>query len=71
MRGVVVAFDDHRGVGKVRGDDGRELFFHCTAISDGSRSIAEGTPVEFDVTAGHLGRWEARPVRPSEPPAPT
>ncbi|MDQ1401724.1 MAG: cold shock protein [Actinomycetota bacterium] len=66
MRGVVVQFDDHAGVGTIRGDDGRELFFHCTAISDGTRTIDAGSAVEFDVRAGHLGQWEAEAVRPSQ-----
>jgi CspA family cold shock protein len=57
--GVVVGFDEHRGTGTVRGDDGRELFFHCTAIADGSRAIDVGARVEFEVTPGRLGRWEA------------
>jgi cold shock CspA family protein len=63
-RGVVVDFDDDRGWGSVRGDDGQELFFHCTAVADGSRSIAVGTAVTYDVVAGHRGRWEAGTLRP-------
>ncbi|MCU1376151.1 MAG: hypothetical protein JWO68_3437 [Actinomycetia bacterium] len=64
MSGAVVAFDDHRGYGTVRADDGRELLFHCTAIADGTRTIAVGTPVTFDVRPGHGGRWEAAAVTP-------
>jgi len=59
MTGTVVAFDEHAGYGRVRGDDGVERFFHCTAIAGGSRTIEVGTPVAFDVVAGHHGRWEA------------
>ncbi|HSH22842.1 MAG TPA: cold shock domain-containing protein [Acidimicrobiales bacterium] len=66
--GEVVEFDERRGWGTMRGDDGVELFFHCTAVADGSRTIAEGTPVCYHVVAGHLGRWEARDVRPAHPP---
>jgi len=58
-RGVVTAFDEHRGLGVVTGEDAREYPFHCTQIADGSRTIASGTPVEFEVVPGHLGRWEA------------
>ena len=62
-RGVVIAFDEHAGFGTVRSaDDGRELFFHCTQIADGSRSIEVGAEVRFSVVAGHLGRWEAAGV---------
>jgi len=60
MPGVVVSFDDHKGYGTVRSaEDGTELFFHCTAIADGTRTIEVGAEVEYDVVAGHLGRWEA------------
>jgi|SoiMethySBSTD1v2_1073268.scaffolds.fasta_scaffold02162_8 cold shock protein len=57
--GIVDTFDDARGLGTVRSDDGAVLTFHCTAIADGSRSIAVGQPVRFTVVAGRLGRWEA------------
>ncbi len=62
--GLVAHFDDRAGWGSVRGDDGQELFFHCTAVADGSRTISEGTPVDYEVVAGHLGRWEAWALRP-------
>ena len=62
--GDVVAFDEHAGWGTVRGDDGREHAFHCTAIADGTRTIDVGTRVRFVVVPGHLGRWEAADVRP-------
>jgi cold shock CspA family protein len=58
--GRVVAWDEHRGYGTIRADGtGVEHFFHCTQIADGTRTIAEGAAVEFEVVAGHLGRWEA------------
>ena len=63
-RGTVADFDDHRGYGTVRGDDGVELFFHCTAIADGSRTIDVGAAVEYEVVPGRLGRWEAGTLRP-------
>jgi cold shock CspA family protein len=65
MQGVVVSFDEEAGMGAVRGDDARELAFHCTQISDGSRTIAVGTDVTFEVVPGHLGRWEAAAVTPT------
>jgi cold shock CspA family protein len=60
----VVAFDEHAGFGSVRAADGTELFFHCTAIADGSRTIEVGAEVIFLVVPGHHGRWEATGVRP-------
>ncbi len=59
QQGVVVAFDEHQGLGTVRAADGTELPFHCTAITDGSRAIAVGAEVTFHVVPGHRGRWEA------------
>jgi cold shock CspA family protein len=59
VTGVVTEFDDHRGYGTVRLDDGRALFFHCTRIADGSRTIAVGTRITCTVVPGHHGRWEA------------
>lgn len=64
-RGRVAAFDEARGWGTVRADDGEELFFHCTAVADGSRHIAAGTPVGYRLAPGHLGRWEATALEPS------
>jgi cold shock CspA family protein len=59
LRGRVTAFDERRGLGEVTAEDGDAFTFHSTAIADGSRKIAQCTPVEFDVVAGLLGRWEA------------
>ena len=61
--GQVVSFDDPRGVGEVESADGRRLFFHCTAIADGTRTIQPGAVVEFDVIAGPLGAPEATRIR--------
>jgi cold shock CspA family protein len=60
--GIVAEFDEHRGVGLIEGSEGRRLFFHCTGIADGSRSIAVGAEVVFQVVAGHQGQWEATSV---------
>lgn len=62
-RGTVASFDDHGGYGTVAAD-GREWPFHCTAIVDGSRTIAQGRAVTFTVVPGRLGRWEATGLRP-------
>ncbi len=62
--GSVDSFDDPRGLGVIAGDDGRSYAFHCTGIVGGSRTIAVGTGVRFDVIAGRLGRWEAWDIDP-------
>jgi len=64
VTGVVTEFDEPRGLGSLRGDDGTSYPFHCTAVADGSRVVAVGTRVVFIVTAGHGGRYEARAVTP-------
>jgi cold shock CspA family protein len=43
--------------------DGQRLPFHCIGIADGTRTIAAGTAVRFDLRAG-LGRYEATALRP-------
>jgi cold shock CspA family protein len=62
--GTVDTFDEARGLGTVRSDDGAVLGFHCTSITDGSRTIDVGRPVRFTVVAGPLGRWEAARIVP-------
>ena len=77
-RGVVVEFDEAAGLGQVEPSDGPapthvsadRYLFHCTQIADGSRTIAVGTAVTFNVTPGRGGRWEAAQIRP-EPAPPT
>ena len=65
MDGKVSAFDEHRGLGEITAGDGAVYPFHCTVITDGTRTIAVGAAVEFEVAAGHLGRWEAVAVAPT------
>jgi cold shock CspA family protein len=61
LRGTVSEFDEAKGYGTVR-IDGRELFFHCSQIADGTRTIPVGVAVEFEIVPGHNGRWEAAVV---------
>jgi cold shock CspA family protein len=61
---VVEAFDEARGVGRVRSDTGARFPFHCTAIADGSRAVTEGTAVLFVLAPGQLGLLEAVGVLP-------
>jgi cold shock CspA family protein len=57
--GTVTEFDDHAGLGEVTTSDGVVHPFHCTAIADGTRTIATGVEVTFAVVSGRSGRWEA------------
>ncbi|MGH9067245.1 MAG: hypothetical protein ACRD0J_07130 [Acidimicrobiales bacterium] len=64
VKGEVAAFDEERGLGTVRADDGAESPFHCTAIAGGTRSIAVGTRVVWAIAAGSGGRWWATCITP-------
>jgi cold shock CspA family protein len=57
-RGSVTLFDEARGLGGVTDETGDVFTFHCVEITDGTRSIAVGTPVRFEVIA-KLGHYEA------------
>ena len=65
LHGTVDSFDDHVGAGRVRADGGELIFFHCTRIADGSRTIPVGAMVTFTVAPIGLGTWEAVDVRPT------
>ncbi len=62
--GRVSAFDEHRGLGEITAGDGSVYTFHCTQIADGTRTIAVGADVEFELVPGRLGRWEAAKITP-------
>ena len=61
--GRVTDFDEHVGLGHVTAEDGSEHLFHCVEIADGSRTIAVGTAVTFELLP-KFGRDEARAIRP-------
>lgn len=63
LTGVVAAFDDRAGWGTLRTDAGDEVFFHCTRIADGTRTIPVGAPVEAVTEPIGSGTWEAVDVR--------
>lgn len=58
MDGVVSAFDEPRGLGTIEAG-GTAYPFHCTALTDGSRTVEEGAKVRFEVRPAGMGRWEA------------
>ena len=57
-QGAVTAFDEHVGLGVVA-DGAGEWPFHCTQLTDGSRTVAVGTQVAFELRPAHAGRVEA------------
>lgn len=62
--GTVTEFDEAIGLGVVTGDDGARHRFHCIEIADGTRTIAVGTRVAFDVLA-RFGEHQAGRLRPA------
>ena len=62
--GSVASFDQATGWGVVRTGDSDDYAFHCTAIADGTRTIATGIAVTFHLTPGHGGQWEAAGIIP-------
>ena len=61
--GKVSAFDERRGLGEVTADDATVYPFHCTAIADGTRTIAPDTAVKFRLVPGPLGALEAVAIK--------
>lgn len=63
--GTVKWFNDTKGYGFIKQDDGGEdLFAHFSEIkADGFRSLAEGQKVTFDVTMGQKGK-QASNIKP-------
>jgi cold shock CspA family protein len=57
--GRVASFDDFTGRGELEAHGGLRFPFHCTAIADGTRTIAPDTVVKFRLAPGPLGALEA------------
>ncbi len=63
-RGTVKWFNEAKGFGFIRDDEGQEVFVHFSAIqSDGFRTLTQGDRVEFDVVPGARGKQAANVVR--------
>lgn len=65
--GRIASFDDARGDGIFRSDNGDEFYFHCVVIADGSRTIAPGVQAQALRRVGHLGRDEVDCVETLSP----
>ena len=62
LAGRVVSFDSAVGLGEIESAAGERHLFHCIEIADGSREIAVGTDVSFDLLP-KFGRSEAANIR--------
>ncbi len=55
-RGTVKWFNDQKGFGFIKKEDGNDVFVHYTGIQgQGYRSLAEGDIVTFDIEEGEKG----------------
>jgi cold shock CspA family protein len=64
LTGTVASFDDAAGLGTITADDGTTFAFHCTALADGSRTIAVSTEVDFELRPARHGTYEASAITP-------
>ena len=63
--GTVKWFSNEKGYGFIARQGGDDVFVHFSAIDmDGYKTLAEGQPVEFEITSGPKGP-QASNVRPT------
>jgi len=60
--GSVATFDQHVGLGAIALDDGCEVSFHSTQLTDGTRRTEVGARVIARVVRWHRGELEATAV---------
>ena len=62
--GTVKWFNDQKGFGFIKSDDGKDVFVHHTSITgSGYKSLTEGQAVQFEIEDGPKGP-KAVNVRP-------
>jgi len=55
VKGRVKWFNEQRGFGFIEVKDGKDIFFHRTAIQGKGLTLREGDEVEFEVSQGPKG----------------
>jgi len=64
VKGTVKWFNEGKGYGFIKPEEGDDVFVHFSAIiSEGFKTLAEGQEVEFDVVDGPKGP-QASNVKP-------
>jgi len=57
QRGVVKWFDETKGYGYIKGENGEDVFVHFTKIDQktGFKTLTPGAVVEYEAVLGELG----------------
>ena len=70
MKGTVKNFKKDRGFGFIKGEDGKDYFFHYSEIqAEGYRSAEPGEEVEFEPSDGDRGLRASKVVKIADAPA--
>ena len=68
QRGTVKWFNDKKGFGFIRHEDGRDVFVHYSVISgSGFKTLNEGEEVEYEFVEGEKGLNAKTVLRMQEP----
>jgi CspA family cold shock protein len=63
-QGAVKWFNESKGYGFIKLEDGNDVFVHYSAIQgDGFKTLAEGQVVEFDLIEGQKGKQAANVIK--------
>lgn len=68
QRGMVKWFNDNKGYGFIRQDEGPDVYVHYSAIQeDGFKTLSEGEAVEFEMSVGDRGVFASSVIRLKNP----
>jgi len=57
MKGTVVWFNNGKGFGFIKSEDGHDIFVHYSALQmDGYKQLKQDQRVEFDIVQGAKGQ---------------
>lgn len=54
MKGKIKMFNSERGFGFITGEDGKDIYVHKTAVTNGE-TLSVGDSVEYEVEQGERG----------------